>query len=309
MAFPRDLRCFCEHVANKYGSPDAASEDEKADEFREAYFRKLPIKAETLKALSVDFNIRLHPMDRTPKNLRGFHQDFDDHGPEIYYKRDDCESGLQNTFLHELREIIEPIFPEVCPGYVPLRTSAVHIAANKFASAVLLPKESFRDQAYHTGFDTIHMADFYSKSCAQVLLRIGEVLQDSLFFYGALYENGSDGNPDWQVTYWTRSLNEELPDANVSVPGRFFPRKGHEVAQNSLVDLAIISGRAHIADHISLNDDIDEDGLVAIAQPLVRSGKVTKVALVVLLGRDRRKLRPQIGRINPIIIEHFHRHL
>ena len=309
MGFPRDLRCFCQHVTNKYGSPDAASEDEKADEFREAYFGRLPINADTLKALSSEFNIRLHPMDRIPKNLRGFHQDFDGHGPEIYYKRDDCESGLQNTFLHELREIIEPVFSDVCPEYVPLRTSAVHVAANKFASAVLLPRDSFRDQAYRTGFDTIQMADLYSKSCAQVLLRIGEVLQDSLFFYGALYENGAEGNPDWQVTYWTRRMNLEFPDANPRVSSRFFPRKGHAVAPHSLVELAIISGRPHLADRISLTEDIDEYGLVAIAQPLVRAGKVIKVALIVMMESDRRKLKPQIGRTKPIAINHFHRHL
>jgi len=142
-----------------------------------------------------------------------------------------------------------------------------------------------------------------------VLLRIGEVLQGEIFFYGALYENGSDGNPDWQVTYWTRSLNEEVPEANARVPGHFFPRKGHLVIPNSLIELAILSGRPHLIEHISLTEDIDEDGLVAIAHPLVRSGKVTKVALVVLHERDRRKLRPQIGKINPVIIEHFHKHL
>ena len=97
---------------------------------------------------------------------------------------------------------MERAFPRVCHDYSPLKTSTLHVAANKFATAVLLPRESFTRKVYETGFDVIDLANYYSKNCSQVLLRIGEVLQGELFFYAGMYEPDPDGN--WRVTYWNR---------------------------------------------------------------------------------------------------------
>ena len=38
MKNPSDLRYFCYCLVRKYGSPDEASEEQKADEFRQYYF-------------------------------------------------------------------------------------------------------------------------------------------------------------------------------------------------------------------------------------------------------------------------------
>ena len=72
--------------------------------------------------------------------------------------------------------MIEPVFTEVCPDYEPLRTLAVHMAANRFASSALLPMESFAAKVYQSGLDVIALSHFYHNSCAQILLRMGEVL-------------------------------------------------------------------------------------------------------------------------------------
>jgi len=138
---------------------------------------------------------------KMPRNMRGYHEIITDgkvvDGRKIiYYREDDTASGIENTILHETREIMEHIFPEVCPGYCPLRTLATHLAANRFATAVLLPRKSFESKMYETGLDVVALADFYQKSCSQVLLRMGEVLQGRLFFYGALYELSLDIEPD-----------------------------------------------------------------------------------------------------------------
>ena len=38
-----DLATFCRLVVNKYGRPDLASEEEKAEDFRDTYFLGLPL--------------------------------------------------------------------------------------------------------------------------------------------------------------------------------------------------------------------------------------------------------------------------
>ena len=305
-----DLRFFCEYIVKEYGSPDAASEDEKAEEFRDVYLHNLPPTIKTLKAVASACGINLDGMeaDKMPKNLRGYHEVFDGRR-NIYYKEGDSISGIENTILHEIREMMEPIFAGLYADYEPLRTLAVHLAANRFAASVLLPKDNFRAKAYETGLDVIALARFYSKSCSQVLLRMGEVLQGQLFFYGGLYESGSETESDWRVTYWTGSWNEDCPEANIHGIGTFFPRRGHSLIPGSLVDLAVKAGKTHFVRHVTVVDEVEDDGLTAIAQPSMSQRASDKVALVALLERDREKLKPQVERTRPVVIDNFHKHL
>jgi len=303
-------------LVKECGSPDALSEEEKAEEFRKTYLRDLPLNVTTIRAAARACGINLVPMSasKMPRNMRGYNEMIMDGmvigRKTIYYREDDTASGLENTILHETREMMEHIFPEVCPGYCPLRTLATHLAANRFATAVLLPRKSFESKMYETGLDVIALAGFYQKSCSQVLLRMGEVLKGRLFFYGALYELLPDVEPDWRVTYWTRSWNEEFPDANVHGVEDLFPRKGHQVVPGSLVSQVILEGKPYFVRRITLVEDDDEEGLAAIARPYAsRENMITKVALVVILGQDRKLLEPQLDRTGPIAIEHFHRRL
>ena len=310
-----DLSLFCLVLVKQCGSPDALSEEEKAEEFRKVYLRDLPLNVTTIKAAASACGINLVGMSKMPRNVRGYNEmlidgKVVDSRKTIYYREDDTASGIENTILHETREMMERIFPEVCPGYRPLRTLATHLAANRFAAAVLLPRKSFESKMYETGLDVVALANFYQKSCSQVLLRMGEVLQGRLFFYGALYELGFDVEPEWRVTYWTRSWNEELPEANVRGVEDLFPRKGHQVIPGSLVSRVILEGKPCFVRRITLLDEDDEESLIAIAQPYVPWGNhTTKVALMVILGQDRKLLQPQLERTGPIAIERFHQHL
>jgi hypothetical protein len=305
-----DLRFFCEYLVKEYGSPDALSEEEKAEEFSNVYLRNLPPRLRTLKAVAHACGINLNTLEghNVPRDMRGYHEVFNGKR-NIYFKKYDTVSGIENTILHEIREIMESVFTEVCPRYEPLRTIAVHTAANRFASAVLLPKDEFRAKVYETGLDVIALANLYRKSCSQVLLRMGEVLQGKLFFYGALYEKYDTVDPDWRVTFWTQSRNDDIPEANVSGLYDFFPRKGHEVVSGSLVDRAIKSRKPCMVNVITLLDSMDDDGLTAIAQPLLRPGRPGKVALIVLLKEDSSKLQTQIELTKPVTVESFHKHL
>lgn len=304
-----DLRYYCEYIVTKYGSPSNASEEEKAQEFRKIYLRDLPLDIRTLRAIASACGIYVNGVDskKLPQNIRGYHDVFEEKR-NIYYKRGDTKSGIENTVLHEFREMIEPVFAELCTDYSPLRTNAVHLAANKFATAVLLPTDEFRDKVYETGFDVIALSKLYSKSCSQVLLRMGEVLQGIVFLYSSLYEQGPEVDT-WTLNYWTGSANNNDPEANIYGADGLFQRKGRTVLPESLVDMVIKTKKPHLVSRITILDSRDDDGLTAIATPLVIRGTLVKVALVVLLGNNRNLLVPQIERTSPTIIEEFHRHL
>jgi hypothetical protein len=301
-----NLRIFCEHVVRKHGELEEVSEEQLAEDFRTVYLKGLPLNLGTLRAVAASCGIKLSSLEKMPENLRGYHEMYGDN-KNIYFRKGDVLSGIQNTILHEIREMMETLFAEVQPDYSPLRTSARHIAANRFASAVLLPRSDFENRIYDTGFNVVELSRLYSKSCSQVLLRMGEVLQGKLFMYAALYE--PDAEDQWHLTYWTGCSNDIDPDANVYGADNLFPRRGRTVVPGSLVDLVIQRGRPHIAQHITLVDSADEDGLVAIARPLMITGAPAKVALVVLLEQNGDLLLPQIERSKPTTVEGFHRHL
>jgi len=306
MKNPSDLRYFCYYLVRKYGSPDKASEEQKANEFRQYYLRDLPPSFKALQIVAHCCGLKLDSSDRMPENMRGYNHIVNG-THNIIIKDGDTVSGMQNTILHEIREIMERIFPNVCRDYKPLKTSAKHYAANKFAAAVLLPGESFTRMVYETGFNVIELANHYSKSCSQVLLRIGEVLQGKLFFYAGMYE--SDMDNIWRVTYWTGSSNHHGSNANVRELDSFFPRKHRAVAPGSLVEMTINRGKPHLVEKITLVDGMKDDGLVAIANPMMIQGLPAKVILIVLLLHNRGLLSPQVEKLNPVTVEQFHRHL
>jgi len=143
-----NLRFFCKHIVNKYGSPASASEDEKADEFHNVYLHKLPLNLKTLGVVAVACGIHLNSMDdgKLPQNLREFHDVFGDRR-NIYYKKNDTRSGIENTILHEFREMIESVFAELCPDYELLHTIAVHQGRQQVCCGCFAPEKVFQGQS------------------------------------------------------------------------------------------------------------------------------------------------------------------
>ena len=302
-----DLFMFCQYVIRKYGNPNNATEEQKAEEFRKVYFKDIPMNLHTLQVVASVCGIRTNSVEskKMPPKLRGYHEVIGDR-KDIYYREEDSLSGIQNTILHEIREMMETLFTEVNPTYVPLRTNARHMAANQFATAVLLPHSSFVANVYDTGLDIIELSSQYSKSCSQVLLRMGEVLQGKLFMYAALYEPNAEN--ELHVTYWTACHNETDSDSNVFGADGLFPRKGKVIVSDSLVAISVQERKPCLAQRITLLDSMDE-GLVAIARPLMISEIPVKVVLIVLLEQNRSALQPQIDRLQPMVIDGFHGHL
>lgn len=73
--------------------------------------------------------------------------------------------------------------------------------------------------------------------------------------------------------------------------------------------MTIKEGKTHLVEQITLLDDMDDEGLVAIANPLMIQGQPAKVILMVLLSHNRELLSPQVDKLNSVMVERFHRHL
>ena len=93
-----DLHCFCEHIVDKYESPEWASEDDKAEEFRAFYLPNRQANLNVLKEVAAACGIRLNGLEEKglPPNLRGYHDVYNG-SKNIYYRRDDSVSGIENT--------------------------------------------------------------------------------------------------------------------------------------------------------------------------------------------------------------------
>ena len=298
-----NLRLFCEYILQRHHNLDDITSEILADEFRDMFLSNLPVSPKTLEAVAESLGIKVST-GPTPKGVRGYNDMFEGK-MNIYYKNDDCRSGKENTILHEIRELMEHVFVEVCPDYQPLRTLAVHNAANRFAAAVLLPYKEFQDKVYETGFDIVALGELYWKSCAQIIIRIAEVLQGEMFYYGALYEPFRSINPEYRVTYWAASSSED----NLSISAQLFPRKGRSVVSGSLVHEAIQRQVPCLVERISTSETDNVDHLTAIAQPIIYGDTIYRVALVAVLRQDRDAIQPQVERVSPVVIPNFYQHL
>jgi len=308
---PTDLKSFCAYLVQKYGDPVQITEEQKAEEFRRIYLSRSPVDLCSVQVAVYICGLGLSalPSAKFPRGMRGYN-DINLKGLRtIYYAKDDADCGIQNTILHELREIMEPFLGEVCSAYRPLDKNGAHIAANHFASAVLLPQEDFLDQAYQTGFDVIALAQLYNKSCAQVLLRMGEVLEGKLPFCGNLYEPHPERPDCWVASY--AACTAKHPDHGIGwlqLDGFFLP-KGRLVKRGSLVEKTIRNGQPHSLIYRFLSGEVEQGSWLILTQPQLFNKALSRVAAVMLPAPNQDLLEPQIESIQPIFLEPIERNL
>lgn len=297
------LRLFCEHLISKYGNPSKIPEDLKAEEFREFFLRDLPVNVRSLRnmACACGFHTEALESDKIPAKLRGYHEMINGK-KSVYFREEDSQSGIQNTILHETREIMESYLAQACPTYRPLRTSALHMAANHFAAAFLLPEKRFVQDIYNTGFDVIALSQNYSKSCAQILLRMGEVLRGKAFFYGALYSPESDNSEKWTVSYCTQSTAASTSLSYWYRMNGYLPRKGRAVKSGSFVEQTIITGKPHWIEY-QIQEYKNNGSLIILSQPQIINKTVNKVAVVIIPKENQDLLAFQIERLKPVKLD------
>ena len=296
------LRLYCDHLIQKYGNPAKISEDLKAEEFRAFFLKDLPVNVRSLRVMACVCGLKTEAVesDKMPAKLRGYHEMINDK-KTVYYREEDSQSGIQNTILHEIREIMESILIKVYPAHRPLRTRALHIAANHFAAAFLLPENYFLQDIYNTGFDILDLARMYSKSCAQILLRMGEVLRGKEFFYGALYAPETELNDKWTVNYCTQSARFDNSLSYWYRMNGYLPKKGRGIKSGSFIEQTIKTGKSHlIAYQIKEGEN---NSLVILSQPQLINKTVSKIVVVIVPEENQDLLVPQIERLKPVKLD------
>ena len=249
------------------------SEELKAEEFRQCYFAGVPVDLFYIQSAAYicGMGLKSLPKEKFPNRMRGYN-DIDDKGRRtIYYAQHDAVSGIQNTILHDLREIMEKVLAEVDPSYQPLDRDACHIAANRFATAVLLPQTDFLAQVYQTGLDVIALSQIFQKSCSQILLRMGEVLKEKLPFCGALYEPLAERPEQWVVSYSVSTANHPQHYLGWLKSDGFLLPKGQTMKPGSVADRAL--QRQILSDPLSPDSGTNCSGHLVDSRPAAGAGR------------------------------------
>ena len=219
---------------------------------------------------------------RLDQGLKGVHFGMPGRSYDIYYKQALWQGAKEHTVLHEAYEIIHETLCELHSGTRPERE--VCRQADRFAAAVLMQPESFAASALENGMDVVALRQAYGCSYASVTIRLCEVLRDRPLM-AVLYERRERGDPaGWvdppalRATVVRRTPGFGAPDSRpLSGLRGGFPRKGKSPSPGSLAELAAYSERTEYA---------ERDGLSVIARPVLWKGKLAKVAVVAVPGRD-----------------------
>ena len=216
---------------------------------------------------------------------------------DIYYREDLWEGAKAHTVLHEAYEIIHETLCALHSDDPPERR--VCREADRFAAAVLMPRDTFTAYALVSGLDVVVLQGVFQCSYASVAMRLAEVMRRQPLV-ALLYERQDKGDP----AGWPDPVNPESFRAAVvkrtagfGPPGSPLlcgwrsgvPRPGKALPSDSLAEQAVRSGRPEYA---------EEDGIAVAARPVLWKGRVAKVAVVAVPYGDRAVLAPQLGGVN-----------
>ena len=112
--------------------------------------------------------------------LDGAHTWHAEGAPVIYLSPDLPLVRQESTLLHELREVLEEAFKAANPAYVgldPRHNARMNPVSDRFAAAVLMPKDVVRDELQALGFDLPFFARRYNRSLSSVLVRFDELFR------------------------------------------------------------------------------------------------------------------------------------
>lgn len=178
---------FCRGLVERYRYPGTISPETLAREFASQFQLFPPVDLDVLIGAAESLGIPASPANM-PGGLRGFH-----HGNEenyaILYREGEWVGSIRHTILHEVCEIIEKTLADLQPDYRPPRGPDLEIRADKFAAAVLLPRNGFRLLALTSAFNPLHLQQHYRQAYSSLLLRLTEVFDEEIPLQVIMYEN------------------------------------------------------------------------------------------------------------------------
>lgn len=221
--------------------------------------------------------------------LRGAHIGQPGGEYHIYYRDDLWEGSKAQTLAHEIYEIILERMGVKDSGGEP--DPLVCLQAERFAVAVLMQPGVFAPCAQASGLDVVALHDQFGSSYASAALRLAEAVRHPPLMV-VLYGHSEKGDPAlWaagddlarlraKVVKRTRGFRARRSQLTGGWRGGM-PHKDRAVPPGSLAELAAQSGQTEYA---------EEDGLAAVATPVIWKGRLAKVAVVAVPGEHREAL-------------------
>ncbi len=209
---------------------------------------------------------------------------------DTYYRHGLWEGSTNYTVLHEACEIIYETLWDMLTDSAPEHT--VCREADRLAAAILMQPGVFGPMTSIMGLDVLALQKAFRCSCASVIPRLAEVLQDPPLM-AVQYERKEYGDPPnrtkpplLQATVVRRTRGFGMPDSFPCwVEQGLFKRKGMLPAPGSLVDRIVRHERSQYTDC---------GGLAIIARPHSWKGRVAKVLVVAVHCQDRAAISPQL---------------
>ena len=214
----------------------------------------------------------------------------------IYHREDLWEGSKAQTVLHELYEIVLERMAEIHSPGMPVPSGPNPVIcqqAERFAAAVLMQPDIFLPYAQASGLDVATLHKVFGCAYSSAALRLAEVVRDPPLMV-VLYEREERGDP----AGWTESalLRARVVKRTSGFGARRcrlicgrrggMPRRDKALPACSLAEQAAHSNSAEYG---------EEDGLAAIARPVMWKGRLAKVIVVAVPWERRSVLEPQLG--------------
>lgn len=305
---------FCAAVLRRPTFPGDISPSQLAEEFvRHFRLTGFPRMARLVELIRKERVGDVAPMD-LPDDMRGAHAGFRPEPYRVYYDSKDWSGAWEHTVLHEIYEIIQEKFRDMCPAYALPRKDVLDRRADRFAAEVLMQPALFDAFLRGSGLDLALAARSYGRSYSSVAIRLAEVMKEQPLL-AAVYARSEHGEPEeWTepdqpedfvattvaCTAGFRAATPRLAGQPSSCASVEVFRRGEPPQPGSAVALAIRWGEAVYVERLAGHDSVEGAmDLVALARPLMRLGRVARVILLALPWKDRALLEPQVMRVSP----------
>ncbi|MDO8688571.1 MAG: hypothetical protein Q7R39_00915 [Dehalococcoidia bacterium] len=293
-ASPDRLESFCSRVLDTEGRP--CSDDPRclARLFRDFFgLEGTPRLSRALDLMS-SLGVSLEEVQYLETGAVNMYKD----GWHVHFAFKDPPGTQKFDLLHEAYEIVDKTFAALIPSYQGIKEPLLSRNADRFAAAVLMPRDFICRKMAESGCDPVLLGEELELSHQALLIAFAECLPDTPFG-AALW----DRNPDAADS---SLVPEDFQAALVvrSTPARYARRlclsqrvqaKGSGVATGSLACLAVKSGLA-----VLCHPEDSEGAAAVLVRPIPWRGHgLGRVLLLALPAEEYHLLQPQVESLNP----------
>ena len=223
-------------------------------------------------------------------DAKGIHYSSPNGGYDIHYREDLWTGSQDYSVIHETYEIVYETLYDMESGTPPDRR--ICRQAERFAAAMLMQPRAFRPLALEWGLDVLRLHRAFQCSYAAVAIRLAEVVRD-IPLMTLLYETPDRRDPklwmkpaDLRVKVLRRTRDFGVTTSFLFAGTRGgIPLSDRPIPKGSLAEQAARRGIPAFG---------KDEGIAAIAQPVVWKGKLAKVVVVAVPERYLGVLVPQM---------------